>query len=135
MRRRALLSVATLAPALAHAQPAGKGAPKAAGKDADRGFYARHRTKERPVRFAGRDGVMLDGIVLLPMISELQHVPGVVLVAGSGPPDRDGNFDTLVAVRGDRCMPERTDEDPLYCFDDETGTREFRGLAEHPASP
>lgn len=91
MRRRALLSVAALAPVVAHAQPASKGAAKAAGKEATMGFYARHRTKERSVRFAGRDGVMLAGTMLLPIISELQYVPGVVLVAGSGPTDRNGN--------------------------------------------
>ena len=48
-------------------------------------------TKQRPVRFAAGDGTMLAGTLLLPLISEVQYVPGVVLVAGSGPTDRDGN--------------------------------------------
>jgi pimeloyl-ACP methyl ester carboxylesterase len=48
-------------------------------------------TKQRQVRFAAGDGTMLAGTLLLPMISEIQYVPGVVLVAGSGPTDRDGN--------------------------------------------
>jgi hypothetical protein len=43
------------------------------------------------VRFAGRDGATLAGTLLLPAWSELQRVPGIVLVAGSGPTDRDGN--------------------------------------------
>jgi fermentation-respiration switch protein FrsA (DUF1100 family) len=43
------------------------------------------------VRFAGSDGVTLVGTLLLPAWSELQRVPGIVLVAGSGPTDRDGN--------------------------------------------
>ena len=36
-------------------------------------------------------GATLAGTLLLPLWSELQRVPGVVLVAGSGPTDRDGN--------------------------------------------
>jgi pimeloyl-ACP methyl ester carboxylesterase len=47
--------------------------------------------KERPVRFAGVAGAELAGTLMLPMISEMQYVPGVVLIAGSGPTDRDGN--------------------------------------------
>jgi uncharacterized protein len=47
--------------------------------------------KERPVQFAGVAGAELSGTLMLPMISELQYVPGVVLIAGSGPTDRDGN--------------------------------------------
>jgi hypothetical protein len=48
-------------------------------------------TKHLDVRFAGANGVTLSGTLMLPLISELQRVPGVVLVAGSGPTDRDGN--------------------------------------------
>ncbi|MBS0522724.1 MAG: alpha/beta fold hydrolase [Proteobacteria bacterium] len=48
-------------------------------------------TKHLDLRFAGAGGVTLSGTLLLPTISELQRVPGVVLVAGSGPTDRDGN--------------------------------------------
>ena len=44
------------------------------------------------MRFAGRgDGVTLGGTLLMPLFSEIQYVPGIVLVAGSGPTDRDGN--------------------------------------------
>jgi uncharacterized protein len=57
-------------------------------------------TKQRQVRFAASDGTMLAGTLLLPLISEVQYVPGVVLVAGSGPTDRDGN-NSLVAARID----------------------------------
>ena len=49
------------------------------------------------MRFAGSDGATLAGTLLLPLVSELQRVPGVVLVAGSGPTDRDGN-NPLVAA-------------------------------------
>jgi len=74
IRRRALLAgAATLA------------APAAAAQTYPMG------TKHRDVRFAGATGVTLSGTLLLPLISELQRVPGVVLVAGSGPTDRDGN--------------------------------------------
>src|SRR6202008_100345 len=52
---------------------------------------------QRQVRFAGSGGVTLAGTLLLPLISEIQYVPGVVLVAGSGPTDRDGN-NALVQV-------------------------------------
>src|SRR5262245_44276187 len=76
--RRAILAVSLLAPLAARA-----GSPW-------RGYYAAGR-KQRAVRFAGSDGVMLSGTLLLPLWSELQRVPGVVLVAGSGPTDRDGN--------------------------------------------
>jgi alpha-beta hydrolase superfamily lysophospholipase len=74
--RCAILAAGLSAPLSAHAQ----------GK----GFYARG-TKQRAVRFAGSDGVTLAGTLLLPIKSELQKVPGIVLVAGSGPTDRDGN--------------------------------------------
>ena len=53
-------------------------------------WYARG-TKTRTVRFAGAEGVTLEGTLLLPVWTELERVPGVVLVSGSGPTDRDGN--------------------------------------------
>jgi pimeloyl-ACP methyl ester carboxylesterase len=74
IRRRALLAgAATLA------------APAAAAQKYPMG------SKHEDVRFAGAAGVTLSGTLLLPLLSELQRVPGVVLVAGSGPTDRDGN--------------------------------------------
>jgi alpha-beta hydrolase superfamily lysophospholipase len=76
--RRALLAGGLLAPLAARAQSAAKG------------FYS-SGTKQRAVRFAGGDGASLAGTLLLPIRSELQKVPGIVLVAGSGPTDRDGN--------------------------------------------
>jgi len=82
-RRQALaFAAAALAAPPAHAQVSQQG------------------TKQRQVRFAGSGGVTLAGTLLLPMISEIQYVPGVVLVAGSGPTDRDGN-NALVTVRID----------------------------------
>jgi uncharacterized protein len=74
IRRRALLVAGALMPTAATAQ----------------GFYARGM-KQRIVRFAGAGGVTLEGTLTLPIRSELQYVPGVVLIAGSGPTDRDGN--------------------------------------------
>lgn len=47
--------------------------------------------KRRDVRFAGAGGATLAGTLVLPLSSEMQYVPGVVLIAGSGPTDRDGN--------------------------------------------
>jgi uncharacterized protein len=76
--RRALLLAGAALPGSARAQPA---RPR---------FYAKG-TKQRAVRFPGPDGTILAGTVLLPIWSELEKVPGVVLVAGSGPTDRDGN--------------------------------------------
>lgn len=74
IRRRALLAgAATLAAPAAAAQKYPMGA------------------KHLDLRFAGAAGVTLSGTLLLPLISEIQRVPGVVLVAGSGPTDRDGN--------------------------------------------
>ncbi|CAN5776632.1 alpha/beta hydrolase [soil metagenome] len=93
MIRRSLLlagasaSVAASIPAAARAQAA---RPR---------FYAKG-TQQRAVRFTGPDGTLLSGTLLLPIWSELERVPGVVLVAGSGPTDRDGN-NTLVAERID----------------------------------
>jgi alpha-beta hydrolase superfamily lysophospholipase len=81
--RRELLAAGLLAPATARAQGTSKGAT---GK----GFYA-SGTKQRAVRFVGNEDATLAGTLLLPIKSELQRVPGVVLVAGSGPTDRDGN--------------------------------------------
>jgi hypothetical protein len=74
MKRRALLAGA-----------AAFAAPPAAAQKYPMG------TKHLDLRFAGAGGVTLSGTLLLPLISELQKVPGVVLVAGSGPTDRDGN--------------------------------------------
>jgi alpha-beta hydrolase superfamily lysophospholipase len=76
--RRALLTLGTLLPLAALAQPA---RPR---------FYAKG-SKQRDVRFAGSGAVTLAGTLLLPIWSELEKVPGVVLVSGSGPTDRDGN--------------------------------------------
>ena len=76
--RRALVAAGLLTPLAARAQSPWKG------------YYATGTT-ERAVRFAGSDGATLAGTLLLPRWSELQKVPGVVLIAGSGPTDRDGN--------------------------------------------
>ena len=87
MRRRALLALAALTPLVAEAQPA---RPR---------FYVKG-TKQREVRFSGSAGAELAGTLLLPIWSELEKVPGVVLVAGSGPTDRNGN---------NALVPERID--------------------------
>lgn len=76
--RRALVAAGALTPLAARAQSPWKG------------YYA-SGMQQRAVRFAGTDGAMLAGTLLLPLWSELQKVPGVVLIAGSGPTDRDGN--------------------------------------------
>lgn len=82
IRRRAVLAAGALAPATAWAQRS----------PTESRWYAKGRTKERPVRFAGHgDGVTLAGTLLMPLFSEIQYVPGIVLVAGSGPTDRDGS--------------------------------------------
>ena len=81
IRRRALLVTGALAPATAWAQTS----------PTESGWYAKGKTKERPVRFAGTGGVSLAGTLLMPLFSEIQYVPGIVLVAGSGPTDRNGN--------------------------------------------
>jgi pimeloyl-ACP methyl ester carboxylesterase len=54
----------------------------------------------RQIRFAGAGGIELAGTLLMPTNSELQKVPGVVLIAGSGPTDRDGN-NPLIPVKID----------------------------------
>jgi uncharacterized protein len=84
MGRRLLLAMGALAPAAAQAQTKTQTPP------ARPRFYAKG-TKQRAVRFAGSEGVTLAGTLVLPIWSELEKVPGVVLVAGSGPTDRDGN--------------------------------------------
>src|SRR5712675_2176538 len=86
--RRELLATALLAPVAARAQGASKGATTKGA--ISKGFYA-SGSKQRAVRFTGNDGATLAGTLLLPIKSELQRVPGIVLVAGSGPTDRDGN--------------------------------------------
>jgi fermentation-respiration switch protein FrsA (DUF1100 family) len=63
------------------------------------GWYATG-LKERALSFAGAEGVTLAGTLLLPLRSEIQRVPGVVLIAGSGPTDRDGN-NPLIPVKVD----------------------------------
>jgi alpha-beta hydrolase superfamily lysophospholipase len=95
IRRRALLAAGLLAPGAAWAQKP----PQRSLTDS--GWYAKGRTKERAVHFAGRgDGVTLAGTLLMPLFSEIQYVPGIVLVAGSGPTDRNGN-NTLAPERID----------------------------------
>lgn len=76
-----MLGAVALAPAAAHAR---KVPPQS-------DWYAKGKTKHRDVRFEGRGGALLAGTLLLPLYSEIQAVPGIVLVAGSGPTDRDGN--------------------------------------------
>lgn len=46
---------------------------------------------EREVRFAGANGLALAGSLLIPAHTPDAKVPGVILVGGSGPVDRDGN--------------------------------------------
>ena len=64
--------------------------------------------KRRELRFAGAEGATLAGTLVLPLRSEIQPVPGVVLIAGSGPTDRDGN-NPLIPVKVDllRLVAER----------------------------
>ena len=73
IRRRALLAAGLLTPGAAWAQ---KQTPR---PPADGGWYARGKTKEQPVRFAGKGGVTLAGTLLMPLFSEIQYVPGIVL--------------------------------------------------------
>ena len=89
--RRVLLALAGLA-----ALPAGAAAQAPPARPR---FYARG-TKARAVRFDGAEGATLEGTLLLPIWTELERVPGVVLVSGSGPTDRDGN---------NALLPERID--------------------------
>ena len=56
--------------------------------------------KARNLRFAGAGGIELAGTLLLPADSAARKVPGVVLIAGSGPTDRDGN-NPLLPVKVD----------------------------------
>lgn len=81
--RRALVAAGALTPLAAGTQSSWAQSPW-------KGYYA-SGMQQRTVRFAGTDGAMLAGTLLLPLWSELQKVPGVVLIAGSGPTDRDGN--------------------------------------------
>jgi pimeloyl-ACP methyl ester carboxylesterase len=81
--RRPLVAAGLLTPLAAHTQSARAQSPW-------KGYYATGIT-QRAVRFSGSDGATLAGTLLLPRWSELQKVPGVVLIAGSGPTDRDGN--------------------------------------------
>jgi uncharacterized protein len=84
-RRALAIATAAMAASEAHSQ-----VPK---------WYA-SGTKSREVRFAGTSGATLAGTLLLPLRSEIQYVPGVVLISGSGPTDRDGN-NPLIPVRID----------------------------------
>ena len=56
--------------------------------------------KQRELRFPGADGATLAGTLVLPLRSEIQPVPGVVLIAGSGPTDRDWNSPLLTGTNG-----------------------------------
>ena len=52
---------------------------------------SKKRTQERDVTFTGASGVELAGTLTLPTVGNGGKAPGLVLVAGSGPTDRDGN--------------------------------------------
>lgn len=78
MSRRAVLAAATLASVPARAES----------------------FKSRSVKFPGAGSIELAGTLVLPMTSETKKVPGVVLIAGSGPTDRDGN-NPLIPVKID----------------------------------
>ena len=52
---------------------------------------------EREVTFAGAKGVKLAGTLLIPPHAPDAKLPGVVIVAGSGPTDRNGNSALLTA--------------------------------------
>ena len=69
MGRRAVLAAAAVAPMPARAE----------------GFST------TDIRFRGAGGVTLAGTLVMPERSKQQKVPGAVLIAGSGPTDRDGN--------------------------------------------
>ena len=97
-RRRALRAVGVFA-AMAAQSPLPFSSPLQAQGRRKPGFYEGGGTKERAVRFTSRDATLV-GTLLLPLISELQAVPGIVLIAGSGPTNRDGN-NTLVPERID----------------------------------
>jgi alpha-beta hydrolase superfamily lysophospholipase len=75
------------------------GAAALAATPARAQYYPRG-IEEREARFPGADGITLAGTLALPTISEIQRVPGVVLVAGSGPTDRNGN-NPLIPVKVD----------------------------------
>ena len=81
--RRALVAAGVLTPLAAYSQSAWAQSPW-------KGYYSTGM-QQRAVRFTGGDGATLAGTLLLPRWSELQKVPGVVLIAGSGPTDRNGN--------------------------------------------
>jgi len=81
--RRALVAAGVLTPLAAYSQRTWAQSPW-------KGYYSTGM-QQRTVRFAGGDGATLAGTLLLPRWSELQKVPGVVLIAGSGPTDRNGN--------------------------------------------
>ena len=103
IRRRALVAAGVLTPWAASSQGAWAQSPW-------KGYYATGM-KQRAVRFAAGDGATLAGTLLLPRWSELQRVPGVVLIAGSGPTDRNGN-NPLVPERIDllKLLAERLAE-------------------------
>ncbi len=87
--RRTLLATGALVPGVAWAQTQER--RRAPRSLTESGWYAKGKTKTRQVRFAGTGGVTLAGTLSMPLFSEIQYVPGVVLIAGSGPTDRDGN--------------------------------------------
>src|SRR5688500_469296 len=47
--------------------------------------------REREVTFGGANRVKLAGTLLIPVHEPDAKVPGVIIVAGSGPTDRNGN--------------------------------------------
>ena len=53
--------------------------------------YATTRETEQEVKFVGAGGVKLSGTLTIPAGSLAGHNPAVLIIAGSGPTDRDGN--------------------------------------------
>jgi hypothetical protein len=57
-------------------------------------------SRTRNLKFPGAGGIELSGTLVVPGAEPSKQVPGVVLIAGSGPTDRDGN-NPLVPVKID----------------------------------
>ena len=104
-----LLSGAKTTSSIAHAQTAGR------------------RFTEREVTFAGAGGLQLRGTLVLPLGAR-GKVPGVLLLAGSGPSDRNGNQPPRLVTDLLKQIAERLGDDGYASLRfDKRATRGYAG--------
>lgn len=87
-----------------------------AGQAQDKKNDGKRSLRAREVSFTGGGGVILAGTLTLPRTAPGKPAPGLVLIAGSGPTDRDGNQMPSVQTNLLRQIAERLAAQGVACL-------------------